>query len=152
MTYCGAEVWQDMRNHDVYISHETYLHKVKPITISKERRATPQEPCNPKEVHQLRAGIGALARPAHQTSPHVCASLSLMQASVGQARVENLWEYNKTLSFAKTNADVKLNMSGSLGRSMEDIRLGFYFDAAWAVRPNGDSDSQGGFIYIYIYI
>ena len=148
MTYCGAEVWQDMRNHDVYISHETYIHKVKPITIDKERRATPQEPCNPKEVHQLRAGIGALAWPAHQTSPHLCASLSLMQASVGQARVENLLEYNKTLSFAKTNADVKLKMSGSMGKSMKEVRLGVYFDAAWAVRPNGDS--QGGYLIFVI--
>ena len=148
MTYCGAEVWQDMRNYDVYISHETYLHKVKPITISKDRRATPQEECNAKEVHQLRAGIGALAWPAHQTSPHLCASLSVMQASVGQARVENLLEYNKTLSFAKAYADVKLKMSGSMGRTMKEIRLGVYFDAAWAVRPNGDS--QGGYLIFVI--
>ena len=148
MTYCGAEVWQDMRNYDVYISHETYLHKVKPITISKERRATPQEECSPKETHQLRAGIGALAWPAHQTSPHLCASLSLMQANVGKARVENLLEYNKTLSFAKSNADVKLKMSGSMGKSMKEIRLGLYFDAAWAVRPNGDS--QGGYLIFVI--
>ncbi len=148
MTYCGAEVWQDMRKYDVYISHETYIHKVKPITISKDRRATPQEPCNPKEVHQLRAGIGALAWLAHQTSPHLCASLSLMQASVAQARVENLLEYNKTLSFAKSNADVKMKMSGSMGKSVKEVRLGLYFDETWAVRPNGDS--QGGYLIFVI--
>ena len=71
-----------------------------------------------------------------------------MQAKVGQVRMENLLEYNKTLSFAESNAHVKLKMSGSMGKSMKETRLGLYFDAAWAVRPNGDS--QGGYLIFVI--
>ena len=131
MTYCGAEVWQDMRNHDVYISHETYLHKVKPITISKERRATPQEECNPKEVHQLRAGIGELAWPAHQTSPFVLdagecwTSPSREPVGVQQDTVVRQEQRGREAE------DVRIDGSNYERRSTWCL----YFDAAWAVRP-----------------
>ena len=138
LTFCGGEIKLMDEGREIQLRHETYLHKVKPITIQKERKQQPGEKLTPKEVHQLRAGIGALAWPGNQSCPHLSCSISLLQ-------VEDLQSYNKLLAFAKANADVGLRFrspksSGNIG----DLRLGVYFDAAWAVRPCGSS--QGGYV------
>jgi hypothetical protein len=56
--------------------------------------------------------------------------------------VQNLIEINKALRFVKQNADVGL-WFGHLG-AYKDIRVGCYWVASWATRPNGTS--QGGYI------
>lgn len=145
LTFCGGEIKLLDEGREIQLRHETYLHKVKPITLQKERKQQPGEKLTPKEVHQLRAGIGALAWPGNQSCPHLSCSISLLQSAVANAKIEDLQSYNKLLSFAKANADVGLRFrcrrgSGKIG----DLRLGVYFDAAWAVRPCGSS--QGGYV------
>ena len=145
LTFCGGEIKLLDEGQEIQLRHETYLHKVKPITIQKERKQQPGEKLTPKEIHQLRAGIGALAWPGNQSCPHLSCSISLLQSAVADAKIEDLQSYNKLLAFAKANADVGLRFrcprgSGRIG----DLRLGVYFDAAWAVRPCGSS--QGGYV------
>ena len=143
--FCGGEIKLLEEGDEIQLRHEIYLHKVKPITIQKERKQQPGERLTPKEVHQLRAGIGALAWPGNQSCPHLSCSISLLQAAVADAKVEDLQSYNKLLAFAKTNADVGLRFrSPKKAGSSGDLRLGIYFDAACAVRPCGSS--QGGYV------
>ena len=146
--FCGGEVNYDEEKNEIRMTHETYLHKVKPITIDKNRKKQEQEDCTPKEVHQLRAGIGAVAWPSNQSSPHLTCSVSLMQATVAKAQVADLCSFNKALSFAKNNADVGLRFNDICGGDVSKMRIGCYFDAAWAVRP--DASSQGGYIIFAI--
>ena len=146
--FCGGEVNYDEEKNEIRMTHETYVHKVKPITIDKNRKKQEQEECTPKEVHQLRAGIGAVAWPSNQSSPHLTCSVSLMQATVAKAPVSDLCVFNKALSFAKNNADVGLRFNDICNGDVSKLRIGCYFDAAWAVRP--DASSQGGYIVFAI--
>eukprot|EP00434_Breviolum_minutum_P015613 symbB.v1.2.013753.t1/scaffold976.1/size149240/6 len=146
--FCGGEVNYDEEKNEIRMTHETYVHKVKPITIDKNRKKQEQEECTPKEVHQLRAGIGAVAWPSNQSSPHLTCSVSLMQATVAKAQVSDLCVFNKALSFAKNNADVGLRFNDICNGDVSKLRIGCYFDAAWAVRP--DASSQGGYIVFAI--
>ena len=146
--FCGGEVNYDEEKNEIRMTHETYVHKVKPITIDKNRKKQEQEECTPKEVHQLRAAIGAVAWPSNQSSPHLTCSVSLMQATVAKAQVSDLCVFNKALSFAKNNADVGLRFNDICNGDVSKLRIGCYFDAAWAVRP--DASSQGGYIVFAI--
>ena len=56
--------------------------------------------------------------------------------------MNRLLEANKLLRFLKESDDIVLRYQ-ALGE-LASLRLGVYFDAGWAVRPNGDS--QGAYI------
>ena len=52
-------------------------------------------------------------------------------------------ELNKGLRFMKASADVGLTFDAVADR-LGDVRLGIYWDASWATRPDGSS--QGGYM------
>ena len=61
-----------------------------------------------KEQSLLRALLGALQWPATQTSPHQCASVSLVRGEVTTPTVTVAQQANKTLHFAKNHSDAGL--------------------------------------------
>ena len=141
-TFCGANLTQSLDFSEVTFSLEKYLRQVKPLTVEKNRKANPEEKATDREVSQLRGLLGAMAWPATQTQPHLCASISLAQATVSGARVADLNEANKILRYAKETADIPLTLRAH--GSLSQLRFGFYSDASWSTRPDGSS--QGGWL------
>ena len=143
IVFCGAQLEQSMDYMSLSVSLRDYVAKAKPISINKHRKSCPNDPCDATEHRQFRALIGALAWPANQCTPELCASISLLQASASGPCVKDLLEANKVLRFAKEAAQQHLFRIRSHG-SLADLCLGAYTDASWAVRPDGSS--QGGMV------
>ena len=141
--FCGAELPQSLDYSTISVSLANYVQKVKPISLDKSRKTMTESPCDEREHRQFRALVGALAWPAHQSIPELCASVSILQASASNPCVGDLNQANKLLRFAKeVSKDHQLYMRGSCAFS--ELRIGAYTDAAWAVRPDGSS--QGGLL------
>ena len=115
---------------------------MKPISVEKARRSTPHDACTPREITALRSVVGAMQWPASQSSPVISTTVSLRQATMDKALVQDLLEANKDLRFLKTCADIKLIFE-CLPR-LPQWRIGCYSDASWASRPDGSS--QGGYL------
>ena len=121
---------QSYNHRSIDISMQDYIHKIKPISIDKGRRAQPNELCTEKEKRAFRSLIGAMQWPAAQQAPHVSASISFLQAKGDGTTVEDLLEANKTLRFLKSNGDLKLHFE-DIG-PLSSWRIGVYTDASWA--------------------
>ena len=142
LEYCGAS----LEKTDVgwRLHHQEYLHKVKPISLSRDRG--PADQMTASEVTQFRGLLGALQWPAVQSQPHLQCSTSMLASQLGTNLVKCIQDANKVLKFAKENSDVALRYE-YLG-PVEELRLVTMFDAAFCVRR--DSSSQGGYITMLV--
>ena len=151
LKYCGGVI-KMTSNTDIEVSYEEYIKKICPMTIAKGRKDTDQ--VSPAEVSAARGLIGALQWPATQGVPSLCASMSLQAGEVPKGTVHDLKELNKSLRFAKANANVNLKFMArpehyskkKQEASLDDICLVCYADAAFCAR--NDKSSQGGYIIL----
>ena len=79
-----------------------YIEKITPVSIPKERRATPEAKLDAREVSQLCSIVGALQYAAVHTRPDICARVGELQSACARAVVEDLISANKVLFDAKT--------------------------------------------------
>ena len=138
--FTGTEVYQSDCRGVIETGLESYLHKCKPLSIEKNMRAEAEATGTPKEQSQYRGLCGTLAWPAAQVAVHGAATVSLAQAAGGKCTISDMLALNKSLRFMKENSDLVLRFV-NVGPP-EDLRLGSYFDGAWASRP--DLSSQIG--------
>ena len=141
--FCGADVVQSLNHETIQISLEQYCQKVKPICLDKPRKTMVNDACTDREHKQLRALLGALAWPAHQCVPQLCASVSILQSASSSPMIKDINEANKLLRFAK-NVTKDYKMTFHAHGDISSLCIGAYTDAAWAVRPDGTS--QGGLL------
>ena len=105
LSYCGCDI--KLTDSGGYkIEQDTYMKKVKPITIDKRR--DPAEAASEKDVSQLRALLGSLQWPAVQSSPHLQGNTSLLSGCISKASTQTMMDCNRLLKFAKENSDVGL--------------------------------------------
>ena len=102
--------------------------KVKPSTITKERRVRPEEPGDSVETASLRTLSGARQWFAPQAMLLASASLSSAQGNLSDVRVKNRGDANRPLRFTKETEHLGLRL-GKLC-ALPDLRRGVYFDAA----------------------
>ena len=133
LTRCEDESWK--------LQQEDYLKKIKPMTTVKKAA---DEELRPSEVSALRGLLGALQWASTQSSPHLSASISLLCGNVNGATQSVAEGANKTLRFAKANADASLRFQ-RLG-PLSDLCMIAISDAAWGIRQ--DHLSQGGFFIL----
>ena len=87
-----------MNRATINVQLDKYIHKIKPLSIEKERRNTAGDRCTPREHSQLHAIVGARQWPAAQATIHASASVSLAHARGAESTVMDLLEANKTRS------------------------------------------------------
>ena len=141
--HCGIECSRTRALSQISLKCEEYMHKVRPITIEKSRRQQLADTATPKEKHAYQGLTGSMAWPTAQVMAHAAATVSFAQAKGNSPTVADMLEPNKSLRFMKTNADVGLTFD-AIVEHLKDIRLGLYWDASWATRPDGPS--QGGYM------
>lgn len=100
ITYCGTVL--NRKNFSWTLSQESYIHKVKPVTVHRNR--TPEEEMTERDRSQLRALLGSLQWPAVQSSPHLQCSCSLTAGKMAQNKLQAI------VDFAKQNADIALKL------------------------------------------
>ena len=141
MEYRGCKI-ESSENY-ITLHQSNYLHKMKPITITDERKRTPNAPLTPKEVSMLRGLIGGLQWPSTQTAPFLQCAVSQLAGEISSATIATLEAGNKILRMAKANADAGLRYHG-LGNDPKDVTFLAYSDASFASRK--DLTSQGGYL------
>ena len=141
LEYCGSQI-DCQRAEVITLGQEEYIHKVKPIPVTKERLQMPDTPVTEKERSLLRGLIGGLQWPATQSSPHLQVGISRLTGETSRATVATLQNGNKHLRYAKEYADVGLQYR-RLGEKNE-MTFVVYSDASFATRQ--DLSSQGGYL------
>ena len=85
-----------------YDQHE-YLERIQPAHVPKQRRAEPDSPLTPDEVHELRRLNGSIQYAAVHSRPDLAAKVGMLQSAVPKARVSHLLEANRLLHEAKSH-------------------------------------------------
>ena len=140
LEFCGCQLARTAT--ESVMTQADYLKGIKPMTCADN---DPERDLNSREQSSLRALLGALQWPATQTSPHLCALVSLLCGEVTPSTVGVAQQANKTLRFAKNNNDAGL-IFRSLGGSLDNLCMVAMSDAAWGVRRN--NESQGGYLVL----
>ncbi|CAE7354048.1 GIP [Symbiodinium microadriaticum] len=140
LVYCGGKL--SLTEDGILLDYSDYLKKVLPITVPKKRN--PTEKLSPAEVSKVRGLIGALQWPASQGVPPLAASVSILASMTTQGDGTLITELNKTLRFAKQNAQPIL--LSKVTDNLKDLCFLCYSDAAFGVRQ--DCGSQGGYMLV----
>ena len=133
--FTGIQVEQET-NGDIVLNQTDYVNDVPSIEVPKDRRQNPSSEATQKEVQDLRGLIGSLQYAASNTRPDLACRLSLLQARITCATVQDLLNANRLLTDAKRNADIKIRI-----KSIEPSKVRFlsYSDAAFATREKAHS-------------
>ena len=104
LEFCGCVL---DKKDGVWMLHQApYIKKIHPLTVPQQR--SEESPVGAKEISSLRGLLGGLKWPSTQTCQHLSASISLLQGETSKATIGTLRQANKTLKFAKENADLSL--------------------------------------------
>ena len=104
-TFTGLKITQK-EDYAIWVNQEQYVKDIHPITISKERKITPNESVSETERQGLRALVGSLQYAATNTRPDLCSRLGYLQSHINKAKISTLLEANKILHEAKVNSNV----------------------------------------------
>ena len=144
--YCGCkcEVAQD----HLLLQQTSYFNKMKPITISAERKKTLNASLTPKEISMLRGLIGGLQWPARQTAPYLQCAVCQFEGEILTATINTIELGNKARRMAKSNSDTGLQYH-DLGGDPSQATFVAYSDASFASRK--DLSSQGGYLISMVH-
>ena len=144
--YCGGVVMM-REDGKIEVSYEEYIKKICPMTLAKGRDLS--QKINEQEKSKARGLIGALQWPATQGFPGLAASVSIQAGELAGGDGNSLTELNKTLRFAKQNANHRLKFLAEDGtKNVRNMTLVLFADAAFDVRR--DHSSQGGFVIMVV--
>jgi hypothetical protein len=134
-TFTGIQVSQEV-NGNITLSQKDYIQDIPSINVPKERRKVPEAKITPQELQDLRGLIGSLQYAATNTRPDISCRLSLLQARITCATVNDLLQGNKLLHDAKRFADTSIRIQSL---KPNEVRFLSYSDAAFATREKANS-------------
>ena len=134
-TFTGIHVNQAISG-DITISQQEYVQDIPPINVPKDRRKTPESPVSTQELQELRGLIGSLQYAATNTRPDLACRLSLLQARITCATVNDLLSGNRLLHDAKRFSETSIRVQSL---EPEKVRFLSYSDAAFATREKANS-------------
>ena len=135
MTFTGLHIKQEA-NHEIFVDQKEYIQDIPSIQVNRERRADLKSPVTPNELQALRGLIGSLQYAASNTRPDLSCKLSLLQARIPVATVQDLMTGNKILHEAKRYADTFVRYRPI---PISQIRFVSFSDAAFASREKAHS-------------
>ena len=136
--YLGLHITQKKKG--VEIEQGRYCQSLKPLEVSKERKAQRNLPLGSVETKKLRALIGQMNWAATQTRPDVLFECCVLASNIKNATVSDMLEANKVLK--KLQNDVKLNLPPL--DDINSLKFVVHSDASYANLSDGGS--QGGYV------
>lgn len=134
-TFTGLRLEQQA-DYSIWVSQEQYVKDIAAITISRDRRSTPDDPVTESERQSLRAVIGSLQYAATNSRPDLCSRLGMLQSAINKATVNTLLEGNRVLHEAKKYSQVTLKIQPI---PIHDLRFIAFSDASFASSKIPDS-------------
>ena len=141
-TFTGIELSQKP-DYSITLSQSDYIRKIKPISLTPERRAQEDAEITEAERQSLRALIGSLQYAAIHTRPDLSCRLNMLQSQVNRGKVSTLIEANRTLHEGKRNHDVAITINAIPPQS---VRFLAFSDASFS-SPNVP-DSYAGLMIV----
>ena len=135
MIFTGLHIHQTA-NGEIQVDQKEYIQDIPPNQISKDRRTDLKNPVLPPELQSFRGLIGSLQYAATNTRPDIACRLSLLQAKIPTATVEDLLEGNRLLMEAKKHSNVSIKYRTI---PIQKIRFATFSDAAFASREKAHS-------------
>lgn len=108
-TFTGIQVRQEIGG-EIVLSQQEYVQDIPPMDVSRERRKNRDNPITPQELQALRGLIGSLQYSATNTRPDLSCRLSLLQARITCATVNDLLQGNKLLHDAKKFSEAQIKV------------------------------------------
>ena len=127
----------------IEMDQTTYIEKIAPIHIPRERRIRCNASLTPEEVKELRRLNGSLQYAAVHTRPDLAAKVGFLQTRINQGQVHHLIEANRVLHEAKTHR-VSLMI---VPISEEHVTFCTFSDASFATSKDNNS-YQGTLVMI----
>jgi hypothetical protein len=134
-TFTGIHIHQD-HNGDISLDQQDYINDIPPIDIPRERRKTPEAKINNEELQKLRGLIGSLQYAATNTRPDLSCKLSLLQARVTCATINDLLQGNRILNEAERFSETAISVQAL---PLQELRFLSFSDAAFATREKAHS-------------
>lgn len=122
MVFAGLHIHPDLSG-SIQVDQKDYAHDIPSIHVSRERRQEPKSPVTPKELQLFRGLIGSLQYAATNTRPDISCRLSLLQAKIPSATVQDLLQGNRLLTEIKNFAEVHVKYQPI---PIEQIRFIFF--------------------------
>ena len=133
--FTGLQLDQEI-NGDITLNQKDYINDIPTIDVARERRKDTKQQVSSQELQSLRGLIGSLQYAATNTRPDISCKLSLLQAKISSATVQDLLNANRILEEAKRNNDVQIKIKAI---DPKDVRFLSFSDAAFATREKANS-------------
>jgi hypothetical protein len=133
--FTGIHVVQQW-DGSIELDQTQYVEDIPSIDISRERRLSPVTPVTEAERQALRGLVGSIQYAATNTRPDLSAKLSLLQAKINSATIQELHEANRLLTEAKNHKNTKVTLQSI---PIQDLRFVSFSDASFANRANAQS-------------
>jgi hypothetical protein len=146
--FCGKEVVQDS-DYSITVTAKDNTEKIRPIVIPQHKKMT--DPCNPKEITQVRSITAALAWVGRQVRPDLSYRVSRLQTMVGKCTTKEMKEANAILDYALESSTQGVYFASSCF-AWDDMVMCSIGDASFGndkVLVNGeyeDGRSQQGYV------
>ncbi|OLP88380.1 putative transposon protein [Symbiodinium microadriaticum] len=144
--FCGAHYKQDPTSHDITMSQEGFVEKLRPLRLSRTRLLQKDAPLTTDEIRCLRAINGGLNWLATQSRPDLSTQVSFSQQAFPEPLVSDAVAANNAVRRARQNAQLPI-----VFRAVPPGQLAVmcHSDAAYA---NGrDGATQAGFLVSYTH-
>ena len=134
-TFTGLKIDQQT-DGSIWVNQEQYVKDIPAITVSRDRRASPDSVATEPERQSLRGVIGSLQYAATNSRPDLCSRLGMLQSQINRAKVSTLVEANKVLHEAKMFARTTLKIQPI---QIDQLRFIAFSDASFASQKVPDS-------------
>eukprot|EP00435_Cladocopium_sp_Y103_P063659 s40_g25.t1 len=120
----------------IVLDQTQYIEDIPSIDIDRQRRQQPGQPVTEHERQALRGLVGSIQYAATNARPDLSAKLSLLQAKINQATIQDLHDANKLLHEAKLHKHTNITIQSI---PLENLRFVSFSDASFANRANAQS-------------
>ena len=139
--FCGVRYFQ-WDDGSIEMTQDSYIQRIHPIEIPRNRRQEPQSSLAPMEVQQLRRICGSLQYASVHTRQDLAAKVGELQSAVSNGRVEPLISANRVLYEAQSHP-VSLMM---VPIKEQQVTFCAFSDASFET-GRGQSTRQGTIIF-----
>ena len=143
--FCGVMYGQDPQSYEITYQQSEYARHMRPIAMTKERKAQRDSPASEKELSALRAVNGAANWLSSQSRPDIAVQTSFSQQCFPQPLVKDLLAANQMVHRARQHADVAITVKDI---PMSQLAIAVHSDAGFA---NASAhQTQAGYVVAFV--
>ena len=143
--FCGILYTQNPHTFEVTYQQAEYARNLRPVALSRERRAQPEALATEGEIKALRAINGAANWLSSQTRPDLSVQTSFSQQAFPNVRVKDLLFANQLVHRARQHARVSITVKDI---PLQNLAIAFHSDAGFAnAKAN---QTQAGYVLAFV--